>query len=127
VWFGDVETLNAEVGGEKFGFALPETGGTLWSDNFLIPIGSEEKANAEALINYYYEPQVAATVAAYVNYITPVEGAQAAMARINPAFVDDQLIFPNEDTLRQAHLFHTLTMPEQNTYNSDFEGVLLGA
>ena len=28
-------------------------------------------------MNYYYEPEVAATLAAWVNYICPVEGAQA--------------------------------------------------
>jgi spermidine/putrescine transport system substrate-binding protein len=127
VWSGDVEGINASIGGDKFAFALPETGGTLWSDNFLIPIGSKEKANAEKLINYYYEPEVAATVAAYVNYITPVEGAQKAMAKIDKSYVDDQLIFPNEDTLKQAHLFRTLTNAEQTKYNTAFQGVLLGA
>jgi spermidine/putrescine transport system substrate-binding protein len=127
VWSGDVEGINADIGSDKFAFALPETGGTLWSDNFLIPIGSKEKANAEKLINYYYEPEVAATVAAYVNYITPVEGAKEAMAKIDKDLVDDQLIFPNEDTLKHAHLFRTLTAAEQNKYNSQFQGVLLGA
>ena len=127
VWSGDVEGINADIGKEKFAFALPETGGTLWSDNFLIPIGSQEKANAEKLINYYYEPEVAATVAAYVNYITPVEGAKEAMQKIDPTYVDDQLIFPNEDTLKQAHLFRTLTTAEQNKYNTQFQSVLLGA
>ena len=127
VWSGDVEGINATIGKDKFAFALPETGGTLWSDNFLIPIGSQEKENAEKLINYYYEPEVAATVAAYVNYITPVEGAKEAMQKIDPTYVDDQLIFPNADTLKQAHLFRTLTNAEQNKYNSQFQGVLLGA
>ncbi len=56
---------------------LPDSGGTLWSDNMMIPIGSPHKANAEKLINYYYDPKVAAEVAAYVNYICPVQGAQA--------------------------------------------------
>ncbi len=54
-------------------------GATLWNDNFLIPIGSTRKTNAETLINYYYEPEVAAEVAAWVNYITPVEGAKEAL------------------------------------------------
>jgi spermidine/putrescine transport system substrate-binding protein len=62
-----------------------------------------------------------------VNYITPVEGAKEAMAKIDKDLVDDQLIFPNEDTLKHAHLFRTLTAAEQNKYNSQFQGVLLGA
>src|SRR5690606_18988765 len=53
VWSGDITAINAEVG-DKFGFALPDSGGTLWSDNFLIPIGSTQKSNAQKLIDYYY-------------------------------------------------------------------------
>ena len=126
-WSGDVEALNAEVGSPKFAFSIPNTGGTLWSDNFMIPIGSSEKSNAEKLINFYYEPEIAAMVAAYVNYITPVEGAKEAMAKVDPSLVNDQLIFPNDDTLAKVHIFRTLTDDEQNRYNTEFQGVLLGA
>src|SRR5690349_19159094 len=63
-WSGDITQLNFE-NGDKWKFALPEKGGTLWSDNLLIPIGSPHKKNAEILMNYYYTPSVAAEVAAY--------------------------------------------------------------
>jgi len=81
-WSGDITLLNFEAGYEKWKFVLPEGGATLWNDNFLIPIGSTRKTNAETLINYYYEPEVAAEVAAWVNYITPVEGAKEAAIAI---------------------------------------------
>ncbi|MFT4228856.1 MAG: spermidine/putrescine ABC transporter substrate-binding protein [Microbacterium sp.] len=126
VWSGDITAINAEVG-DKFGFALPDSGGTLWSDNFLIPIGSTQKSNAQQLIDYYYEPEVAAEVAAWVNYITPVEGAREAMEKIDPDQVDNQLIFPNEETLSQAHIFRALTNAEQQKYSAQFEAVGLGA
>lgn len=127
VWSGDVTSINGEVGGDKFGFALPETGGTLWSDNYIVPIGSSKKANAEKLMNYYYEPEVAATVAAFVNYITPVNGAKEAMAKIDPSLVDNQLIFPDAATLAKAKIFRTLTTAEQSKYTVEFESVGLGA
>ena len=50
----------------------------------MVPIGSPHKKNAEILMNYYYDPEVAAEVAAYVNYICPVKGAQEAMEKIDP-------------------------------------------
>ena len=53
---------------------MPEAGGTLWSDNMMVPIGAPHKKNAETLMNYYYDPEVAAEVAACVNYICPVAG-----------------------------------------------------
>lgn len=127
VWSGDVMAINAELGYEKFGFALPAAGATRWNDNFLVPIGATHKKNAETLIDYYYRPEVAAEVAAWVNYITPVEGAQEAMAEFAPELVENQLIFPDEDTLAQSHLFRSLTPAEEQSFGDAFQRVLLGA
>jgi len=125
VWSGDVTVLNAEAG-DKFGFAIPDSGGTIWNDNFIVPIGSARKTNAETLINYYYEPEVAAEVAAWVNYITPVVGAREAMEAIAPELVDNQLIFPDAETLSTVKMFRTLTSAEEQEYSAEFQSVLLG-
>jgi spermidine/putrescine transport system substrate-binding protein len=125
-WSGDITQLNAEAG-DNWEFILPEAGGTLWSDNFVIPIGSPRKANAEELINYYYEPEVAAEVAAWVNYITPVVGAKEAAVKIDPQLADNQLIFPDDTTLANAHIFRTLTPAEEQKYQAAFQKVILGA
>ncbi|WP_024288807.1 PotD/PotF family extracellular solute-binding protein [Cellulomonas sp. KRMCY2] len=122
-WSGDITVLNFE-NGENWEFALPEAGGTLWSDNLMIPIGSPHKANAEALMNYYYDPVVAAEVAAYVNYICPVEGAREAMAEFDPSLVENQLIFPDDATLSRAHVFRALTADEETRYNEEFQAVI---
>ena len=126
VWSGDITMLNAEAG-DHWEFALPSKGGTLWNDNFIVPIGSPHKANAEKLINYYYEPEVAALVAEYVAYITPVVGAKEAMESIDPDLVEDQLIFPSDETLANAHIFRTLTSSEEQKYSPGFQAVMLGA
>jgi spermidine/putrescine transport system substrate-binding protein len=97
---------------DKWAFALPESGGTLWADNMLVPIGSPHKKNAETLMSYYYDPKVAAEVAAYVNYICPVEGAQAEMAKIDPELAKNQYIFPDAEFLAKAKQFRTLTPQE---------------
>ena len=124
-WSGDITLINAEAG-DKWEFILPDSGGTLWNDTFVVPMGSTRKANAEALMNYYYEPEVAAEVAAWVNYITPVVGAKEAMEAIDPELADNQLIFPDETTLRDAHVFRTLTAEEEKTLGTEFQKVLLG-
>ncbi len=126
-WSGDITLLNFEAGYEKWKFVLPEGGATLWNDNFLIPIGSPRKKNAETLINYYYEPEVAAEVAAWVNYITPVEGAYEAAIAIDPELAENQLIFPNADTLAQAKIFRGLSAQEENEFQSAFQSILLGS
>ena len=118
-WSGDITQINFE-NDDRWSFALPDAGGTLWSDNLMIPIGSPHKANAEELMNYYYEPAVAAQVAAYVNYICPVEGAQAAMVDVDPSLVDNPFIFPDDATLAKSAVFRSLTPEEETKYNGDF-------
>lgn len=126
-WSGDITALNYEVGYDKFEFIIPEAGGTIWNDSFLVPIGAEHKANAEALMNYYYEPEVAAEVAAWVNYVTPVVGAREAAVEIDPELADNQLIFPDEQTLSTVSAFRSLTPEEETEFSAEFQSVLLGA
>lgn len=127
VWSGDVTVMNSEVGRDLFEFAIPESGGTLWNDNLMIPIGSPRKKNAETLINYYYEPEVAAEVALWVNFITPVVGAKEAAIAIDPEAAENQLIFPNEETLSNVKTFRTLTGAEEQSFSNAFQSVLVGA
>ncbi len=96
-WSGDVIQLQFDNPDIKF--VTPEEGLSLWSDNMLVPNLATHQANAEEWINYYYEPEPAAKLAAWVNYICPVEGARQEMEKIDPSLVDNKLIFPDEKTL----------------------------
>lgn len=122
VWSGDMFQLAAENDG-KFDFAIPDSGGTISADNLLIPstAGADGKKNAEALINYLYDPEVAAQIAAYVNYVTPVKGAQAAMEKINPDLVNSPLIFPSANDQKKLHEFRSLTPAEETEFTSAFQ------
>jgi spermidine/putrescine transport system substrate-binding protein len=121
-WSGDVIQLSAEEG-SKVAFVTPEEGLIVWSDNLLIPAPATHKANAEQLIDYYYDPAVAAQVAATVNYICPVQGAQDAMQKINPDLASNPLIFPDAATLAKTHSFKALTEDEDKKYAAKFEAV----
>lgn len=120
-WSGDVLAL-----GGKFGFSLPETGGMIWADNMVIPSVATHKANAERLMNYYYDPMVAARLAAWVQYVCPVEGAREAMAEVDPDLVDDPWIFPTPELLAQAQEFMTLDLQVREQYVRDFFRVIGG-
>jgi spermidine/putrescine transport system substrate-binding protein len=119
-WSGDITQLNAE-NDDKFAFAVPDSGGTISSDNMMVPVGARHKANAEKLMNYYYDPEVAATVAAYVDYICPVVGAQEAMQRVDPSLVSDTNIFPDAATLAKVKIFRTLTPQEETDFGGQFQ------
>lgn len=122
-WSGDIVALNFEAD-DKFAYKIVDSGVTLWSDNLMVPIGATHKKNAELLIDHYYEPEVAAEVAAWVNFITPVEGAREAMEAIDPELMDNELIFPDSDTLAKAHVFRSLSPEEEEKYNGDFLSVI---
>jgi spermidine/putrescine transport system substrate-binding protein len=115
-WSGDLFAL-----GEEFGFEIPESGGMLWTDNMLIPALAAHKKNAELIMNYYYDPKVAAEVAAYVNYICPVEGAKAEMEKIDPALAASEFIFPSAATLDRTYVFKALTPEEGDKYEREFQ------
>ena len=121
-WSGDMFILASENEG-KFDFAIPESGGTISGDNLLIPstASAEGKANGEKMINYYYDPVVAAEVAAYVNYVCPVKGAQAEMEKIAPELATSEYIFPTEKTASRLHVFRSLTPTEETTWAEAFQ------
>jgi spermidine/putrescine transport system substrate-binding protein len=119
-WSGDIFILKSESDG-KFDFAIPESGGTLWSDNMLIPSTSTHKKNAEKLMNFYYEPAVAAEVAAYVNYICPVEAAQPELEKIDPALAASPFKFPDAATLAKVKVFRSLSADESTKFQTAFD------
>ena len=121
-WSGDMFILKSENEG-KFDFAIPESGGTISGDNFLIPstVSAEAKVNAEKLINFYYDPAIAAEVAAYVNYVCPVKGAQAEMEKISPELASSPFIFPDDATSKKLAVFRSLTPAEETTWGEAFQ------
>ncbi len=123
-WSGDV--IQAQFDNPDIKFVTPEEGLSLWSDNMLIPNQATHQANAEAWINYYYEPEVAAKLAAWVNYICPVKGAREEMEKIDPSLVDNQLIFPDEDTLSKTFDFMALSENQITQYEGDWSDVTGG-
>ncbi|MDG4836826.1 spermidine/putrescine ABC transporter substrate-binding protein [Micromonospora sp. WMMD967] len=121
-WSGDVIQLASAD--EKVRFVAPDSGVMLYSDDMLVPNRATHKSNAEQLINYYYEPAVAAKLAAYVNYICPVRGAQAEMEKIDPELAANPLIFPDEALLSRSTVFMTLDEKQEKEYEGKFQQVI---
>ena len=119
-WSGDAFQLASENDG-KFDFAIPDSGGTFSNDNMIIPYTSNLQTETEKLINYYYDPAVAAEVAAYVTYVCPVVGAQAEMEKIDPALAKNELIFPTAKTQSRLQVFRPLTPAEETEFSAAFQ------
>jgi spermidine/putrescine transport system substrate-binding protein len=118
-WSGDV----AAADDENLVFLPPEDGMMVWADNMLVPVQGVHKANAEKWIDWYYDPKIAAQLAAYVWYVCPVEGAQQEMESIDPTLVDNPLIFPTPEYLAQTHAFMALSEDQASKYEREFVDV----
>ena len=121
-WSGDV--IQLQFDNPHIKFVAPEEGLSLWSDNMLVPNKAAHKTNAEKLMNYYYQPEVAAQVAAWVNYICPVAGAQEAMTKIDRSLAENELIFPGKDLLAKSHGFMGLDQATERKYQQQFASVI---
>jgi spermidine/putrescine transport system substrate-binding protein len=92
---------------------LAESGGDIWTDNMLIPKGGDV-FTASTFMNFVYDPEVAAKIAAYVNYITPVKGAKEAAAKLDPKLAANPLIFPDDATLSKVKIFDSTALNNQD-------------
>ena len=121
-WSGDVLTLLVpeQKPDQDFQWALPKEGGMLWTDNMVIPKGSPNKAQAERWIDFYYEPQNAATIEAYVNYVCPVVGAKEIMLESDAELANNPLIFPPDDWVSRLHIFRATTAEEETAWAEAF-------
>src|SRR4051794_40678138 len=119
---GDVIQLQAD--NPDLEFVIPEEGATLWSDNMLVPRHAKHAYAAEAYMNYVYDPEVAAKIAAYVNYVTPVVGAKQVLEKRAPKLAENPLIFPDDETFSRLHPFPVLTPSEERQMTEAMQAVV---
>ncbi|MGW7351192.1 spermidine/putrescine ABC transporter substrate-binding protein [Streptomyces sp. Z26] len=123
-WAGDIVQLS--IDDPDVEYVLPDSGYLFGTDDLLVPARARHRANAEALIDHYYQPRTAAELAAWVNYICPVTGAKAEMERIDKDVAANPLIFPDAEMIAKGHPFRQLTEREEERYEGRFAD-LIGA
>jgi spermidine/putrescine transport system substrate-binding protein len=119
-WSGDIYQLQSS--NDKLRWALPEKGGMIWTDNMLIPTGGSAPT-ASTYMNYVYDPEVAARIAAYVAYVPPVKGVKEILAKTNPELAKDPLVFPDDEVLSLTHQYDPAALNNE-TYNEEWQKVL---
>ena len=123
-WSGDAVQLQAD--NPNIEWRMPTQGCMLFSDNMVIPVGAPNPTAAEAFIDYVYDRQVAARIAAYVNYVTPVAGVRDVLAETDPETAANQLIFPSDSFTRDCSTQPSLTGEREQRIARAFNAVLTG-
>jgi spermidine/putrescine transport system substrate-binding protein len=121
-WSGDVVQLHAD--NPNLVWNLADAGGDIWTDNMLIPKGGDA-FTASTFMNFVYDPKIAAQIAAYVNYVTPVKGAKEELAKTDPELASNPLIFPDEETLSKVKIFDSEALANQD-YAEKWQALLGG-
>ncbi|KOG60687.1 ABC transporter substrate-binding protein [Streptomyces antibioticus] len=117
-WAGDVVQLKADS--PDVDFVIPDSGYMTSTDNMCVPNKARHKTNAERLMDFYYEPEQAAALAAYINYVTPVDGVKPYLAKIDKDAADNPLIVPDKAMQAKSHAFRSLSQKEETAYEEKF-------
>jgi spermidine/putrescine transport system substrate-binding protein len=131
---GDIYQLN-NSGSPDIRFVVPKEGATYWTDTMSIPKGAKHPLDAITYMDYVYRPEVAAKLAEYIAYITPVPAAkqvlQAKAAKAtgeDKAYLEDlvtnPLIFPTEADLANVKRYRPLTVEEEQVWDAIFQPVV---
>ncbi len=134
-WSGDIYQVNAEEG-TNLKFVIPEEGATLWTDNLTIPITAQNPVDALMLIDFFYDPDIAASLTEYINYICPVPHAKEVLldraAELDgedrealEELANSPLVFPSESDYARLHNYVVLDVEagEDEEFNSIFQAV----
>lgn len=123
---GDVIQLQAD--NPDIEFVVPQEGAELWAESLMIPNLADHKRNAERLIDYYYEPEVAADLAAWVNYVCPVPAARDVLAsskdKDRAALAEDPLIFPDDAMRKRLVIARDITSKERTEFAKEWNAIV---
>jgi spermidine/putrescine transport system substrate-binding protein len=136
-WSGDVFQANLSAGNEKLKFVIPSEGGLIWTDNMCIPLNAAHPLDAITYMDYVYQPAVAATLAEYIDYITPVPSAKQVIEQQAATEKDaatkasllqtseSPLVFPPQDVLSRTAYYRVLNSTEVKQWNDIFNAVII--
>jgi spermidine/putrescine transport system substrate-binding protein len=118
-WSGDVAQLTLD--NEDLRFVIPDEGGMRWADTMVWMASAKREAQCAAWMDYFYDTANAARVAAYVQYISPVDGIETDLAAIDPALATSPLIFPPEDVQARLTVFNQeLSAKDEEKFDARF-------
>ena len=125
-WSGDVIQLTLDD--PDLRFVVPDEGGILWVDNMAIPQNAANPIDAHEFMNFVYQPDIAAQIVGWVNYICPVPAAKEILAGTKgyESVAGSPLVFPTPEMEAKLHNYKLLSEEEEQEWNDLFQQVLQG-
>jgi spermidine/putrescine transport system substrate-binding protein len=127
-WSGDV-FIAQQSGYPELKFTVPTEGVMFWHDNMMIPVGAANPLDALTYMNYAYDPHVAALMANYIWYITPVPAAKPIVEGLpgGKAVASSPLVFPDQPMLDKTHQYYVYKgTSDLDQWNNTFDPIITG-
>ncbi len=109
---GDYLTMVEE--NPDLGFSHPKEGFNIFIDAMCIPKGCQNKAGAEAFINFLCRPDISAANLDYIGYSTP---ETAAKDYLDEDVTSSPVSYPDDETLARSESFAELGVEATQTMN----------
>jgi spermidine/putrescine transport system substrate-binding protein len=109
--------------GAELAYVLPEEGGLLWGDNFVVPATSAHPAEAHQLVDFLLRPEISATIMNEKLFATANE---AALSFVAPELAQDPAIFPLDEQMQDLEIVLPLSRSGEERYAeiwAEFVGV----
>jgi spermidine/putrescine transport system substrate-binding protein len=130
-WSGDILIDRLYYDRPEFEFTIPVEGGVIWTDNCCIPMGAENPVGAMMVMDWYYDPEIAAALTEYNNYVSPVPAGQALVEQhaadatgddkaVLEAVATSPFVFPTPEIAENVHSYRALTPEEEIVWNDTF-------
>ena len=135
-WSGDIFQQNLSSGTD-LKFVIPDEGGTLWTDNMMIPRYAQNPVDAMMLMDWYYQPQIAAQLTESINYISAVPAARPVIARdaakstgasrqLLHEVATSELVWPTPAEYKRLYNYADVSGKLQQEYEGAFTPVIRG-
>lgn len=99
--------------GVELAYVLPEEGGLLWGDNFVVPATSAHPAEAHLLIDFLLRPEISAAIMNEKGFATANE---AALPFVAPELARDETIFPPDHQMQNLEVVLPLSRAGEELY-----------
>ena len=122
-WSGDIAQLDPKLG---IKFAIPEEGGMQWFDAMTIAKGAPNQVAAAKWMNYVYDPENAARITEFVQYLSPVKGVKEVLEAKGgdaAALAANPLIFPDEATEKRLQVFGEMSQDQEIAAQTRFNDI----
>ncbi|WP_426572679.1 ABC transporter substrate-binding protein [Aquihabitans sp. McL0605] len=122
-WSGDIAQLDPKLG---IKFIIPDEGGMQWFDAMTVAKGAPNSVAAAKWMNYVYDPENAAQITEFVQYISPVDGVKEALEKKGgdaAKLASNPLVFPDAETLSRVVVFGDQPQAEQIATQKAFNDI----